>query len=250
MSNLAHGIHRIEVRGDWGLHDFLSFGPRYLQMYGFLYALNFEITSPRPDPRVLRAFNEYKWTGWSSYNFFENLRKSVPSELRPRVKAISVSSPGYIELTVAAAVASAVAAIIVAGARGVRELSKTVAEIDGTRHQILVNQKERLILDEKLKHLRLATEAKELALLEKRSEHMISILGLDKAAFWKAVQDPRQRHKILAAVSRRVRDLAKLQEAFSTESQTHRPTKAPDGQGLDFSRVIELPDEPPDSFNE
>lgn len=250
MSNLAHGIHRIEVRGDWGLHDFLSFGPRYLQVYGFLYALNFEVSSPRPDPRVLRAFNEYRWTGWSSYNFFENLRKSVPSKLQPRVRSISVSSPGLIELTVAAAVASAVAAIIVAGAKGARELIKTLAEIDGTRHQILVHRKERLIFDQQLRQQQLATEKKELALLEKRSEHMISILNLDKAAFWKAVQDPTQRHIILAAVSRRVRDLAIFQEAFSPEFQVHQSTKAPDGQGLDFSKVIELPDEPPDSTNE
>ena len=232
------------------MHDFLSFGPRYLQMYGFLYALNFEISSPRPDPRVLKAFNEYKWTGWSSYNFFENLRKSVPSKLQPRVKSISVSSPGYIELAVTAGVAGGVAAIIAAGARGVRELSTAVAEVDRTRHQILVNRKERLILDEKLRQLQLATEEKELALLEKRSELMISILDLDKEAFWKAVQDPRQRYKILAAVSRRVRDLAVFQRVFSTELQAHRPTKAPDSQGLDFSTVLELPDEPPGSASE
>lgn len=108
--------YRIPLDRDWDLEDLYKFPHTYAQAYAFIYCLD----SPHPvrdREKISSALNSYPWKGGFSYvNVYSMLDTQVPAYARPRIHAISKSSPGWLDLLlhldVAVQVASSVAALI------------------------------------------------------------------------------------------------------------------------------------------
>jgi hypothetical protein len=112
--------YRILLANEWRLTDLYEFPHAYSQNYAFLYCLDSDLSAP-DRRRIDRALENYPWRGGYSYvNIYVVLENQVPSRDRPRVKSISKSSPGWLELflnyDVAIHVAKAVGALAVSAA--------------------------------------------------------------------------------------------------------------------------------------
>lgn len=99
--------YRIKIDGEWTLRDLYEFPRVYSQLYSFLYVL--EISSPDDlyDERIDSAFRSHPWRGgFSAVNFYNQLGYLVPNRDRPEIKSIRYGSPGWLELTLAVAIAA------------------------------------------------------------------------------------------------------------------------------------------------
>jgi len=135
----GHYYHAL-IDGDWSLDDLYEFPHSYAQNYAFVYCFDSNL-SPRDRERIDLALEGYPWKGGYSYvNIYTVLQNQVPSNDKPRIKSISKSSPGWIDLflnvDVAIDVAKAVATLSGAGAAAAiayKQISKALTDININR---------------------------------------------------------------------------------------------------------------------
>jgi hypothetical protein len=103
--------YTIRIDGDWSLKDFYELPHVFAQVYGFHCA--FLLADKALDhERLALAFSSYPWQGgYSAVNSYTSLSSQIPRNLRPRVRA-HYASPGYMELGLWVAAATAAATII------------------------------------------------------------------------------------------------------------------------------------------
>src|ERR1700684_1999818 len=138
-------FYRILLANDWRLTDLYEFPHAYSQNYAFIYCLDSE-RNAADRGRIDYALENYPWRGGYSYvNIYTVLQNQVAIEERPRIKSISKSSPGWLDLLlnvdVALSVAKSVAALAAsatAATYAYKNIQKYLGDvnIDRKRHQL------------------------------------------------------------------------------------------------------------------
>ena len=202
------GSHRLEMDGDWGLLELSGFGRQYVQLYSFLYVLESTGAEPEPDEATLHPFRAFPWAGgWSAVDFFDSLRVAVPPTHRPRIASIRYSSPGYIELTLAVAVALNLRKIV-------DHVCSSVERIHDTYNALYRGAQERKLLKLDVRRRQLVLDREQLQFAEEATNALLRMMNLGPlSAFFRLTANPVARMKILLAVYRRLRRLVKLRNS-------------------------------------
>jgi hypothetical protein len=102
-------------------------------MYSFLRPI--EIFDDQDD-RLVITYSAHPWKGgFSSLNFYQNLKYIVPPKARPSIRTIQYASPGWIELGVILAVATQIKRIVSCFVGSASELNKLYKEIYDGMHE-------------------------------------------------------------------------------------------------------------------
>ncbi|MDE0076347.1 MAG: hypothetical protein OXO50_02450 [Caldilineaceae bacterium] len=142
-------VQRIGMGGRWKWRDLMAFGWQYERLYSVLYVLEFS-----SDIRKSHYFRENvgksPWLGgWSVVNFYNAAAKAVPENHEMRVERLHYSSPGFIDIALAYAVAKVLRLTI-------REFSRIPGEIrdeyhrwhrEARKHRLLMKKYDKQIRD-------------------------------------------------------------------------------------------------------
>ena len=194
--------YKIAIERDWSLEDFYIFSRTFEQVYFFAHST----LVPRDEfdqERIERAYAGFPWQGgYSSVNFFNNLKYIVPKPNRPNIVSLHYSSPGWIELSLSIAVVLAVAKLV-------KAVSGSLREANSTYHQIVTGLQKRKLLRIKASQEEIALRKSELAYVKECAETMSDLLGFKSVdEVHQLTGNPYKSIKILLAVYRRVRTLA------------------------------------------
>ena len=97
--------YTIRIDGTWTLEDLHVFPHKFEQVYYFIHSLDMQLDEYDQE-RVDLAYKSMPWFGgYSAVNFYNQLKYITPKQRRPKIISISYSSPGWIELSILAAVA-------------------------------------------------------------------------------------------------------------------------------------------------
>lgn len=185
----------------WTLEDFSNFPAVFQQAYFFWNSLEIGEETFAFE-RVSYAFTGFPWQGgYSSVNFFNQLKYAVPASERPNIVSIYYGSPGALVLSLCTPVALMLSGVV-------RSVAKTIDQCNTVYGNIYRGMQER-------KLLRLRTEVN-IQKLEREKLKFIkqSVRQLEKILEIRAGQiDERTGHpyislKILLAVYRRTKELA------------------------------------------
>lgn len=198
-------LYRLDIDGEWTLRDFHEFPYAYTQAYSFLYSLN--IREVQDEERVWEVFNSYPWRGgYSAVNFYNQLYRIVPLDERPAIVSISYSSPGWIELSLALAVALSLRRIIHQLVESGRDIHRLYTEIHDEMHK-------RKLLRIEAKTAELNLEREHLRFIEEATDVFTHALGLENVEQLHKYSPNRLRTlKILLSFFRRIRKLEEYEE--------------------------------------
>ena len=97
------GSIQIGIDGEWSLEDFELFFRRYNEVYSFLNVARHLLDKDTDE--VVRSvisehtLNRFPWEGgWSSYQSYRSLHRTLLHDERPTVVAMRYGSPGFIEV--------------------------------------------------------------------------------------------------------------------------------------------------------
>jgi hypothetical protein len=199
---------QLGLDGRWGLEDLSNTTKDYIQLYGFAYSLVPDLPTARRE-EIDYIYGKFPWRGgYSTVNFFNQLFHKIPLKLRPEVKRIQYSSPGFIELTELIAVAVTVAGIVTTVCKSLQSVHDLYRSI------------QKASVDHKLSEINLAKEdldlkQKQIMFCENSSKSLSKALGLteeqEQLIDQKVQGNPVMKLKILLSVFRRVEPLAKKQ---------------------------------------
>ena len=128
--------YRIQIDGEWTLRDLYEFPRVYSQLYSFLYVLTFNSPDDSYDERVDSAFRSHPWRGgFSAVNFYSQLGYIVPNRDRPRINSIRYSSPGWLELTLAVAIATNIERLVESFTKSGKHINELYKEIYEGLHE-------------------------------------------------------------------------------------------------------------------
>lgn len=202
--------YRIPIAGEWSLEDLYVYPRTYEQCY-FTYLALLSLEDDADQERIDHAFDAFPWQGgYSAVNFYNQLKWSVPRQLRPRVRRIQYASPGFIELSLAVAAALAIARIVHAFCSSARDVNATYTEIY------------RDLQERKL--LKVETEAA-IQKLTRDDEQVIqthlstlgAVLEVDLITLNDKTGSPFKSLKVLLSLFRRMRTLAQYQKSGKTK---------------------------------
>ncbi len=194
--------YKLTLDGKWTLVDFYGFPRAYLQVYSFLYT--FGISDFGVDEERLEwASVAFPWRGgYSAVNFYDNLRRLIPPAHQPQVKAIQYGSPGFMELSLAVAIAIGVR-------RLVNEVARSLETANHAYNEIYKGLQERELLRLKVEKARLEVEREHLKFVKKANRTMAQVLGIKNVARITQLTGSRLiTLKIMLSLYRRIRDLA------------------------------------------
>lgn len=198
--------YRIQIDGDWTLRDLYEFPRVYSQLYSFLYVLEFSSPDDLYDERVDSAFRSHPWRGgFSAVNFYSQLGYIVPDRDRPTINSIRYSSPGWLELTLAVAIATNIE-------RLVESFTKSGKHINSLYKEIYEGLHERRLMRVKVKRQEIALRRDQIRFAEESAKSLSQLLGfknLEELHY--LTQNPLATLKILLSLYRRVRTLAKYE---------------------------------------
>jgi len=199
---------KLRLDGHWNLEELSEATKDYLQLYGFVYSLLPNLPTARR-AEVDHIYGKFPWRGgFSTVNFFSQLFHKIPPKLRPEVKKIRYSSPGFIELQELLIVAIGVAAIVKAVCASLNFANDTYRGIQrGSAEHKLTK------IDISNKELELTQ--RQLAFCDAQVEKLLKLFNFSAeqaAALDEKTQgNPAMKLKILLSVYRRVEPLAKKQ---------------------------------------
>ena len=206
---------RLSLDGEWSLLDWSSFGRRYVQVYSFLYAIEYGVPEDFDDApfgfkrfereQFERAFKSFSWEGgWSAFGFYEFLWRLVPEERRPRIVAIRYESPGFIDLGVFLSSALAISMLV-------RHVCTSIQKADDTYHQVYTHAQERKLLRRRADR---ELNLEDVGFVDEASKLLstaIGFKGMDNLR--RLTENPLVQMKILLSLFRRVRALAEFQDS-------------------------------------
>ena len=211
--------YTIRIDGSWSLKDFYELPHVFAQVYAFHCA--FLLAEEARDPvRLALAFSSYPWQGgYSAVNFYTSLSSQIPKNLRPRVKAIQYASPGYMELGLWVAAATAAAAII-------KKTVDSLSSINRLYSDIYKGLQERKLVGLEIKRKTLELEAEEITLLINSTRQLAEALGFrDLSRLNELTENPLARMKILLSYYRRIRTLADFEQKGKADFPEEVPQK-------------------------
>ncbi|HMA73540.1 MAG TPA: hypothetical protein VKP67_18955 [Xanthobacteraceae bacterium] len=132
--------YRVLLDEEWSLVDLYEFPRSYGQSYAFIYCFDSDV-NPTDRTRINRALEQYPWQGGYSYvNIYTVLQNQIPKNDIPRIKWITKTSPGWLDLflnvNVAIQVAQAVmslSAASTAAALAYKTILKSLTAINNER---------------------------------------------------------------------------------------------------------------------
>jgi hypothetical protein len=205
--------YKIAIEGDWSLEDFYVFGRTFEQIYFFSNSV-IPVEDSFEQERLQRAYEGFPWQGgYSSVNFFNNIKYIVAQRDRPTIVSIHYGSPGWLELSLWIGVALAVERLI-------KTVASSINLANSTYHEVVTGLQKRKLLRLKVRELELDINIRELAYIKDCAETIANILGFkDLEHMHQMTGNPYKSMKILLAVYRRVRTLAE----FETKGKTKFP---------------------------
>ena len=199
---------QLGLDGRWTLEELSNSTKDYIQLYGFAYSLIADLPSARRY-EIDHIYGKFPWRGgYSTVNFFSQLFHKIPPKLRPEVKRIKYSSPGFIELTEILAVAITVAGIVgtvCKSLKSVHDLYRSIqkASLDHELSKINLSKQD------------LELKQRQIEFCDSSSRELIKAFGLtdeqSKLIDAKVQNNSVMKLKILLSVFRRIEPLAKRQ---------------------------------------
>ena len=127
--------YRVLLDKRWSLENLNEFTRLYMQNYAFLFCLEDNITNKRA-PTLLADLNDYKLRDGLTYvNVYALFNRHIPAQEKPKVRAISYASPGFIELILNYEVAIQIAAGIYTFLKGIVSTAETYNKL----HSIFID---------------------------------------------------------------------------------------------------------------
>lgn len=199
---------KLLLDGKWNLEDLSDVTKDLVQLYGFAWSLQQELSETNQD-EIDHIYAKFPWRGgYSTVNFFNQLFHKIPGRLRPQIKSIQYNSPGFIEIM------AVLAAVGIAG-QIVRSVCKTLDKAVETYNKLQEARAQHKLtkVDIANRELRLTEAQWDFAV--KASKEMAETLGLDEGQQLilekKTEKNPAMKLAILLSVFRRVRPLAEAQ---------------------------------------
>jgi hypothetical protein len=153
--------YSIRLDGRWFLEDLIEIPRVYNQLYSFIYTLR-HLYKKSVESNATEIFSRYPWRGgFSAVNFYQQLKRTMPSLHEARVQEISYASPGTIRLELLVDTSIGVRDCVNSAAKNasmLEELQKQVrtvfrdeglAKIDGSVSRPRLNKTTRLFLERK-----------------------------------------------------------------------------------------------------
>jgi len=198
--------YTILIDGTWSLKDFYQLPHVFAQVYAFNCAFLLDEQARDPE-RLASAFSSYPWQGgYSAVNFYTSLSSQIPLNLRPKVKAIQYASPGYMELGLWVAAATAAAAII-------KQVVESASLVHKLYSDIYKGLQERKLVGIEIKRKTLALQEEEITFLINSSIRLSEALGFKELGrLNELTSNPLATMKILLSYYRRIRTLAEYEQ--------------------------------------
>lgn len=199
--------YRIEMDGDWNLEDLYVLPRTYIDLYSFLYSFTIAVDQyDDQDNRLVITYSAHPWVGgYSSLNFYSNLKYIVPSENRPSITSIQYASPGWMELSVVVLVATNLQRIVKCFVESGIELNRLYSDIRKGLHD-----REMMKIEAKRASLELEKEQRDFAI--ESAEKLSALLGFEHIAeLHKLTGNPLASLKILLSFYRKIKILAKYE---------------------------------------
>ncbi|MFW2175598.1 hypothetical protein ACG95N_19055 [Acinetobacter guillouiae] len=176
----------------------------YIQNYAFLYCLENNKKNLRATT-LNTELNEYKLRDGLTYvNIYSLFLRHVPNKERPKVRAISYASPGFIELILNYEVAIQIAVSIAVFLKGLTETAETYNKL----HSIFIELGRKR--KEKQNHL-LKLDAENIKYVRKLNEELAKGLGFSSLKdMYEKIGDEEEVSKLLLAHYRRMKGMSKF----------------------------------------
>ena len=196
--------YRVLLDERWTLENLNDFTRLYMQNYAFLYCLENNINNSRA-AALFNELNEYKLRDGLTYvNIYSLFIKHIPSKERPKVRAISYASPGFIELILNYEVAINIALSIAAFIKGLTATAETYNKL----HSIFIELGRKR--KEKQNHL-LKLDVETIKHVRKLNEELAKGLGFNSLKdMYDNFGDEEEVSKLLLADYRRMKGMSKL----------------------------------------
>lgn len=207
--------YRILLDKRWSLENLNDFTRLYMQNYAFLYCLENNQNNKRA-PTLLSDLDDYKLRDGLTYvNVYALFNRHIPNHERPKVRAISYASPGYLELILNYEVAIQIAVGIGVFLKGLTTTAETYNKLHNIYLELGRKRKE------KQNHL-LKLEEEQIKNVQKLNESLAKGLGYQSLAdMYAKVGSEEEVSKLLMAHYRRM----KWMSTFVKEGKVKFPEK-------------------------
>lgn len=205
--------YKILMDGEWSLEDLYILPRTYIDVYSFMYSFLRPIeTFDDPDDRLVITYSAHPWKGgFSSLNFYNNLKYIVAPKERPSVIAIQYASPGWLELGVVIVVATQIKKIVSCFVSSASELNSLYKEIYDGMHE-----RKMMKLEAKRESLKLSKEQLEFAV--ESADNLSRLMGFENIdQVNKLTKNPLATLKILLSFYRKIRVLAEFDKSGKTK---------------------------------
>ncbi|NDV61659.1 hypothetical protein G0Q06_04270 [Puniceicoccales bacterium CK1056] len=199
--------------GEWSLEDLYILPRTYIDAYSFMYSFLRPIeTFDDLDDRLVITYSAHPWKGgFSSLNFYQNLKYIVPAKERPSVITIQYASPGWIELGVILVVATQIKRIVSCFVGSASELNSLYKEIYEGMHE-----RKMMKLEAKRESLKLSKEQLDFAV--KSTDKLSRLMGFENIKqINRLTKNPLATLKILLSFYRKIKILAEFDESGKTK---------------------------------
>lgn len=199
--------------GEWSLEDLYTLPRTYIDVYSFMHSFLRPIEAfDDPDDRLVITYSSHPWVGgFSSLNFYQNLKYIVAPKERPTVITIQYSSPGWLELGVVLAVATQIKRIVSCFVSSASELNALYKEIYEGMHE-----RKMMKIEAKRESLKLSKE--QLDFTVDSAEKLSKLMGFENLdQINKLTKNPLATLKILLSFHRKIRVLAKFDQSGKTK---------------------------------
>jgi hypothetical protein len=158
------------------------------------------------EDRVESAFRAHPWRGgFSAVNFYDQLGYLVPSRDRPKIHSIRYASPGWLELTLAVAIAANIEKLVEAFTKSGKLLNSLYKDIYKGLHQ-------RRLMSIKVKRQEIALRRDQIRFAQESAKALSQLLDFKHLNdLDNLTRNPLGTLKILLSLYRRVRLLAKYE---------------------------------------
>lgn len=191
---------------NWSLEDLYLMSHAYIQAYSFLYSFYSTIKNfDDEDDRLVITYSAHPWKGgYSTINFYNNLKYIVPSRHRPKIKSIQYASPGWIELTLIVAVALNIKKIVSC-------FCSSGNELNSLYHNIYKGMHERKMMRIEAKRKSLILSKKQIHFATESANSLSKLLGFKNIKeINKLTNNPLASLKILLSFYRKIRKLSEF----------------------------------------
>ncbi len=196
-------LYRIEIDGKWLVKDFSDFFHLYNEVYSLYFLLGVAESS---EDRVKGALARYLWRGgYSVVNFYDDLFIYLGEENRPEVSSIQYASPGYIELSIAVAVAMNIRRIV-------EQFTRAGHAINDLYHSVYKDLQARKLLSLDVRGRELELSKKEAEFVSSMYSQFSQALAVPQPdAFLKASPNTIAALKVLLSLCRRNQKLSQFE---------------------------------------